>query len=274
MFCALTTDQHRSLYNFIYKNVLAEKSFDLKDFSRVMYNKVLAKTNNKELALTYASYIPEYVRDISSRDQEFKLIAKSPKEYFKDLKEVEKFLDIQPAGPIVVDNVPPGGPPPPSDDIFEEPDGKFISEVQYRIQLEEEALVDNVTIEQKFKDKNLFSDNNYLNDMSTKAKNKGLVFFVSSNPAEKISETELKSLSNSLEHIRKKFVDQLASEKLDPDEYRISLQVSSKGFLYGVLTDKNGKIIKFEDNFLSFYLDSDLYSEALIGKKRSEVLKF
>lgn len=111
-FCALSTDQHRSLYKLIFKNVLENKNFDLKTYSNELYNKVYTGTKNQELALTYASYVPMYVSNLASEDKDFRTILKESKsdanelldkidEFDNNLQNVLNYLGVKQEAPSV-----------------------------------------------------------------------------------------------------------------------------------------------------------------------------
>lgn len=106
-FCALTVDQHKSLYKLVYKNILEDKTFDLKSFSTNLYNKILEKTKNQSLALTYVSYIPSYVSNLQTEDKDFRTVLRGAKvdandlidkidEWENNLPNVAKFLQVEP----------------------------------------------------------------------------------------------------------------------------------------------------------------------------------
>ena len=120
-FCALSTDQHRSLYKLIFKNILENKIFDLKTYSTELYNKVYSGTKNQELALTYASYVPMYVSNLASEDKDFRAILKTAKsdanelldkidEFDNNLQNVLNYLGVKQEAPSVsVEKVIPKG---------------------------------------------------------------------------------------------------------------------------------------------------------------------
>lgn len=84
-FCALTVDQHKALYKLVYKTVLDEQAFNLKDFVNSIYDKVFGASNNHELALTYLSYIPSYVSNLQTEDKDFRTILKASNTDANDL---------------------------------------------------------------------------------------------------------------------------------------------------------------------------------------------
>lgn len=108
IFCALTVDQHKSLYKLIYKNISDDKDFDLNDYSRALYDKILKATNNHDLALTYVSYVPSYVSNMQTEDKGFRQILRNTKtdanELLNKIDDWENNLtkvqeDLQIAGP-------------------------------------------------------------------------------------------------------------------------------------------------------------------------------
>lgn len=78
-FCALSIDQHKSLYKLIYKTILEDKTFDLQNFTKSLYDKVNNASKNHELALTYASYVPTYVSNLQTEDKQIRTILKEAK---------------------------------------------------------------------------------------------------------------------------------------------------------------------------------------------------
>lgn len=292
-FCALTTDQHKALYKLLYKTVTTEKNFNLKNLSAALFNRVYKGTKNYDLALTYVSFVPSYVSSLQAKEKDFRAIVKQSgidanelldriDEWDNNLEKVEEFLGTKPlegttepviptSGPTIIDTPPPAGP---TQEIIGEPDENFLNEVRRRIQLEEEALEEEKTIEEKFKEKDLLAENNRINDAYTIAKNLGKMFFITSNPQEKVNDGEIKAATEDLEAIRKKFLEELSTGKKDSDDYRLMLKLSNAGNIYSVLTDKDGKLIDFNGKFLSFYMDYDLYSKEYLKKRRNEVVKF
>lgn len=85
VYCALTADQHKSLYKLIYKDILDKNDFDLEDFTKSLYEKVYAATKNHDLALTYASFVPSYAANMQTEDKDIRSIFKASKVDANDL---------------------------------------------------------------------------------------------------------------------------------------------------------------------------------------------
>jgi hypothetical protein len=77
MICVLTTEQQRKFRKKVAKNLLditeQNTPFSVKEYATSVYNRVLEKTQNSDLALTYAALAPLYIDQIASADRNVKM---------------------------------------------------------------------------------------------------------------------------------------------------------------------------------------------------------
>lgn len=179
--------------------------------------------------------------------------------------------EVPPPPPPPSDNPPPSNPDSVPPNIFDE-----VKEA-YRLHLQ--ALENDTTFEEEAGKEGMRIHNNRIDNSADKGKNEGTINVVTSNPKD-LEKGALKTTNNNL--ARFNFLDKLASGKLKKSDFKLVLRIGKNGGIFGVVSDKNGNPIKIDDtgvpskdgNDLLFYLDGfDLYSEANIGKRRSQVIQ-
>lgn len=194
-----------------------------------------------------------------------------------------EILTVEEALPILESVVTPPLPPPikPVEEEENEPGmvpPSLLDEVRKAYRLHEQALENDTTFKEESEKEGLVAGNNKIDDHFAIGKNDGTINVVTSNHKD-LEKGAIRSTDNNL--ARFNFLDNLSSRKLKKEDYKLVLGVGKNGGIYGIVADKDGNFVKFDDSGmpfkdgdnLLFFLDGfDLYNEQNIGKRRSEVV--
>ncbi len=176
-------------------------------------------------------------------------------------------------------------PPTPEDPIIDPTDvpESILEQIRNAFRLHEQALLNETSFEEEAKKEGLIIHNNKIDDAIDGAKTSGRISFVTSNPRElKKDNKSLITEDSDVFMLRHNFLARIANGSLDKNDFKLSLQVSPAGFIYGVISDREGKVIHFDKDanvvktglHLEFFLDYDLYDKVRLGKPRNEVTGF
>jgi hypothetical protein len=116
MNCTLTPSQQEQLFAKVYKDLLEQSAsktpFDFKSYANNFYSLIKDATKDHALALTYVSLLPQNIRMAFGQNNNIaKLVASSipdlinHEDEFKDLDNVEKYLDLAPVAPEIVEKL-------------------------------------------------------------------------------------------------------------------------------------------------------------------------
>lgn len=174
---------------------------------------------------------------------------------------------VPPASPVKPPEEEPGMVPP-----------ALLDEVRHAYRLHQQALENETSFKEEAEKENLVIHNNRIDNNSDNGKNEGTINIVTSNPKD-IEKGAIRISDNNI--ARFNFLDQLSSRKLKREDYKLVLGIGKQGGIYGIVSDKDGNFVKFDESGkpfkegsnLLFHLDGfDLYSEENIGKRRSEIV--
>lgn len=169
-------------------------------------------------------------------------------------------------------------PPPPPAPPAPTPDESFINEVREAFRLQSEAVDNNTTFKDEAEKEGMKLHNNRVDNHIDNGKNEGRISIITSNPRE-LKDGAVDSDNNNISRFH--FMDNLLSGKLGKDDFKLVLSVGKGNSIYGVVADKNGKILTFnEKGFptatgmpILFYLDYDMFTKENISKRRSDVIQ-
>lgn len=153
----------------------------------------------------------------------------------------------------------------------------LLEQVRSAYHLHEKALENETSFKEEAERYGMKIHNNRIDTHVDGGKVSGLITINTSNPRDLVGD-KLNLDSNNL--ARFNFLDNLLSERLNKDDFKIGLSEGKNEGLYGVVTDKNGETVIFgEDGMPSkgglpilFYLDYDMFASSNINKNRAEVV--
>jgi len=214
------------------------------------------------------------VGDIFVEQEDINKTGRDRREYKpEDLDKNNKTLTISKIGESIITTV--------NDTSVEEAGmvpPSLLDEVRQAYRLHQQAIENETTFKEEADKEGLIIHNNRIDNNADNGKNEGTINVVTSNPKD-IEKGTIRTSDNNI--ARFNFLDKLASGKLRKEDYKLVLSISKKGEIYGVVADKDGNFVKFDEvgspfaqgSNLLFYLDGfDLYSEQNIGKRRSDVV--
>lgn len=282
-FCHPRTDQIAALYGNVFGKV-SEPNYDLLKNVTYTFETVLQKTGNRDLALTYASYVPEMVLLAFRRSikpyRNNPLLKISAIEIIADkfrnsLTEVEEYLGLdklansEPRTPV----------------SFNE--SKYLEDlVKRRLEVEISAYERLKPVEEILKEEGASFENNDLNEKSAQARQEGRLVFVTFNPKEIMTQGDrLRSSSSDKDadddYLRREFIDEISRGGIE--NKRLLLSITKNGYLSGQVVEltkdgykhvmrktPNGK----KPRFISFLIGNEImYDKENLGKARQSVMK-
>lgn len=283
-FCHPRTDQIAALYGNVFGKV-SQPNYDLLKNVTYTFETVLQKTGNRDLALTYASYVPEMVllafrRSIKPYRNnpllKISAIEAIADKFRNSLTEVEEYLGI--------DKI--ANSEPRTAVSFNE--SKYLEDlVKRRLEVEIEAYERLKPIEDILEEEGASFENNLLNEKSAQARQEGRLVFVTFNPKEIMTQGDrLQSSSSSKDaddaYLRREFIDEISRGGID--NKRLLLSVTKQGYISGQVVEltKDGgykHVMRKTPNmkkprFISFLIgNEDMYKSENLSKSRQDVMK-
>lgn len=266
-FCAITPRQHADFYNMMF-NQMSNKKLDVQDFSRTVYKVVKQKTNNEDLALTYASFVPtlglhiikNHVTAGANIDQLDRLV--QLEKYFENIQNVQTFMNIDPTD-IQSDLRPPVE--------IKDNVSSLMAQAREAYAISMQALEEVRSFEEVAREKGYVDENNKINLVVDERKRQGKVTFTSSNPKE-LEESTFNLLDPFLpggaRTTERQFIHNWTKAP-NKHDFKIRL-ILENGHIWGLVNFK-GKDYKDKKTGqpVKFMLDYDHYRKENLKKPRS-----
>jgi hypothetical protein len=155
----------------------------------------------------------------------------------------------------------------------------LLDEIREAYRLNQQALENDTTFKEEAEREGMKVHNNRLDYFIDEGKFAGTININTSNPRDLV-DGNLKTADNNL--ARFNFMDNLLTGRLNPNDYKMTLAVSEKDTIFGIVADTNGTALLFNDKGMPvktdglpilFYLDMEMYENANLGKRRKDVVK-
>lgn len=149
--------------------------------------------------------------------------------------------------------------------------------VREAYRLHEQAIENDTTFKEEAEKENMRIHNNKVDDHVDSGKTTGNITLITSNPND-LKNNRLNDDNNNVSRFN--FLDNLLSGKLDKNNFKMTLGLSEKGNIFGIVANTQGTPVKFDERGMPhdaglpilFYLDYDMFTTQNINKRRSDVV--
>jgi len=157
------------------------------------------------------------------------------------------------------------------------PDSNLLNLVREAYRLHEQAIENDTTFKEEAEKENMRIHNNKMDDHVDSGKTTGNITLITSNPND-LKNNRLNDDNNNVSRFN--FLDNLLTGKLDKANFKMTLGLSEKGNIFGIVADTQGMPVKFDEEGMPhgaglpilFYLDYDMFTSQNINKRRSDVV--